>query len=102
MRALLRIAPAAEKFFDEQTEQSEVKAELVVFKQWGGVRELEAGRMLDGRTDDAIPERRLRQVPAHRVRLAMIEEVWKWEAGYEPPVRTAEPLGSMERQPLLF
>jgi protein gp37 len=72
------------------------------FKQWGGVRKAEAGRMLDGRTYDAMPERPSRKVPAHQVRLGMIEEVRKWEPEYEPPGMPSEPVGDVERQPLLF
>jgi hypothetical protein len=71
------------------------------FEQWCGVRKSEAARMLDGRAYDAIPERRLRRVPAHWVGLAMIEEARKWETEYEPRVKAAQPLGSMERRPLL-
>jgi protein gp37 len=33
------------------------------FKQWGGVRKSEAGRMLDGQTYDEFPERRQAPVP---------------------------------------
>ena len=35
------------------------------FKQWGGVRKSEAGRMLDGHTFDAMPERKARKVLPH-------------------------------------
>ncbi len=61
------------------------------FKQWGGVRKSAAGRMLDGRTHDAIPDRPLRRMPAQQVRLAMIAEARKWEAetdtGLREPVK---------------
>jgi protein gp37 len=33
------------------------------FKQWGGVQKAKTGRLLDGRTYDAFPERGKRQVP---------------------------------------
>jgi protein gp37 len=45
------------------------------FKQWGGVRKSEAGRMLDGRTYDDMPIRERNQVPSKAVRIAMIEEI---------------------------
>jgi protein gp37 len=45
------------------------------FKQWGGVRKSEAGRLLDGRTYDEMP-RRTTEIPAsQRVRLEMVEQV---------------------------
>jgi protein gp37 len=43
------------------------------FKQWGGVRKAEAGRMLDGRTYDEMPERITAKVASHRERMAMID-----------------------------
>jgi len=72
------------------------------FKQWGGVRKSEAGRMLDGRTYDQMPERKYRNVPPHGIRQGMLQEVRRWEAAYDLP----EPLGlrplTIERVPLLF
>jgi len=59
------------------------------FKQWGGVRKSEAGRMLDGRTYDAMPDREGRKVPPHRIRLGMLEEVRGWEAAYGVPETAA-------------
>lgn len=51
------------------------------FKQWGGVRKAEAGRMLDGRTYDDMPERAINPVAAKRDRLAMIDQVER-DAGF--------------------
>ncbi len=46
------------------------------FKQWGGTRKAEAGRLLDGRTYDEMPSRQSRQqAPARRVRLALIDNL---------------------------
>jgi protein gp37 len=45
------------------------------FKQWGGVRKSENGRMLEGRTYDEMPARSNRQVASKRARLAMIAEI---------------------------
>ena len=42
------------------------------FKQWGGVRKNEAGRELDGRTHDELPEITTRNVPSLGVRRAAI------------------------------
>jgi protein gp37 len=54
------------------------------FKQWGGVRKSEAGRILDGRTYDAVPDRRLREIPLRRHRQAMIEQARIWAGEFEP------------------
>jgi protein gp37 len=48
------------------------------FKQWGGVRKSEAGRMLDGRTYDDMPDRRVPVPAAKRIRLEMVEQVNTW------------------------
>jgi protein gp37 len=45
------------------------------FKQWGGVRKSEAGRMLDGKTYDGFPNIVHRPVQAAELRQAMIREV---------------------------
>jgi len=67
------------------------------FKQWGGVRKSEAGRMLDGHTFDAMPERKARKVLPHLARLAMSVEVRKWEGEYGAP-----PTSDRALQALLF
>ena len=72
------------------------------FKQWGGVRKSEAGRLLGGRTYDAMPERPVRRVPAHHLRMDMIEEVRRWEGVSEPLALTVISADGVERQPLLF
>ncbi len=48
------------------------------FKQWGGVRKSEAGRMLDGRTYDYMPDRPLVPPLTLRERSALIREVDSW------------------------
>ena len=67
------------------------------FKQWGGVRKSKAGRELDGRTYDAMPERKARTVLPHLARMAMIAKVAKWEAEYG-----AFPASERALQALLF
>jgi len=50
------------------------------FKQWGGVRKAEAGRDLDGQTYDEMPNRQPGGVvPRQRERLALIDDVSRWE-----------------------
>jgi protein gp37 len=44
------------------------------FKQWGGVRKGQAGRALDGRTYDEVPERAATAVVPLRLRLSLVEE----------------------------
>jgi protein gp37 len=48
------------------------------FKQWGGVRKSEAGRMLEGRTYDYMPDRPRVPSLALRERDALIREVESW------------------------
>ncbi len=48
------------------------------FKQWGGVRKSEAGRLLDGRTFDEMPERAMHIMRSKLDRLAMVEDVEGW------------------------
>jgi protein gp37 len=75
--------PMKEEWITSLREQCEAAKVPFFFKQWGGVRKSEAGRMLHGRTYDAMPEREVRKVPVHKLRLGMIEEVHNWEAGYD-------------------
>lgn len=81
--------------------QCEAAGVSFFFKQWGGVRKSEAGRDLDGRTYDAMPERLPREAPVHRARMAMIERVRAWEADNREP-KPEELTGKTGRQPLLF
>ncbi|QEH32751.1 Phage protein Gp37/Gp68 [Aquisphaera giovannonii] len=60
------------------------------FKQWGGVRKSEAGRMLEGVTFDEMPERRSRSVAAHQSRQGMIRDVRQWEAAFRQAVPTGD------------
>ncbi len=45
------------------------------FKQWGGVRKSAAGRQLEGRNYDDMPDRPVGNVAPQKVRLAMIDDV---------------------------
>jgi protein gp37 len=45
------------------------------FKQWGGIRKGEAGRMLDGRTYDEVPKRLQAAVAPLKLRLSLIDEL---------------------------
>lgn len=48
------------------------------FKQWGGVHKSKAGRLLDGRTYDEMPERNCAAPVTQRQRMEMIREVNSW------------------------
>ena len=45
------------------------------FKQWGGVRKSEAGRVLEGRTYDEMPGRNSASPVSQRIRLELVEKV---------------------------
>lgn len=82
-------------------EQCEAANVPFFFKQWGGVRKSVAGRELDGRRYDAMPERLPPDVPTQRARRAMIEQVREWEAIYRVPAAPGQP-GSADLHTLLF
>lgn len=49
------------------------------FKQWGGTRKSKAGREIDGRTYDGIPDRPVDPaIPDKRIRLQLVEDVQSW------------------------
>jgi protein gp37 len=49
------------------------------FKQWGGVRKSEAGRLLEGCTYDEMPCRSEQRAVTQRIRLELIEQVNGWD-----------------------
>lgn len=56
-------------------QQCEEQGVAFFFKQWGGVKKKAAGRVLDGRTFDAMPELAPRPVPSHSSRAKRIEAI---------------------------
>jgi protein gp37 len=61
-------------------DQCDVAGVPFFFKQWGGLKKADAGRELDGKTYDGMPERQVGSNPAPaRIRLTMIEDVKRWE-----------------------
>jgi protein gp37 len=52
------------------------------FKQWGGVRKSEHGRVLDGRTYSEFPDRELVAVPEREERLEMLSETVPMELAF--------------------
>lgn len=91
--------PMKEEWVIRLREQCDAAGVAFFFKQWGGVRKSEAGRELGGRTYDAMPERPLRKIPAHRDRMEKIADVRKWEHECE---RLLNPAREPGQQPLLF
>jgi len=69
------IDPAWVKSIRAQCERAYVP---FFFKQWGGVRKSEAGRLLDGQTYDDMPDRTIHVVRSKSDRLMMINEVEQW------------------------
>jgi protein gp37 len=53
------------------------------FKQWGGIRKSDAGRELDGRSHDAMPQRQHGTIPSQHIRKRMLTEVSLWETAHE-------------------
>lgn len=54
------------------------------FKQWGGVRKHETGRVLDGRTYDEFPEKSREPVPDFSERTRVISLIQKTSGGFVP------------------
>lgn len=53
------------------------------FKQWGGVQKSKAGRVLDGRTFDAIPARMVNPFPDRKERLSQAQAWRRKAAGWQ-------------------
>jgi protein gp37 len=92
--------PMEESWVIRIREQCETAKVPFFFKQWGGVRKSEAGRKLEGRTFDDMPERSVHPIAPHLARMEMIAEVRGWEEEYD--CLSTEPLGEIDRQPQLF
>lgn len=54
-------------------DQCDVAGVHFFFKQWGGVQKSKHGRLLDGRTHDAIPPRSTRPIPSRPDRMRLVE-----------------------------
>jgi protein gp37 len=67
--------PMKEAWVRDWRNQCERAGVRFFFKQWGGVRKSEAGRLLDGRTYDDMPERSTKAVPERSDRLSMLRQV---------------------------
>ncbi len=83
-------------------EQCEAAGVDFFFKQWGGERKSAAGRELQGRTYDAMPDRTRRAVPSQRERMGMIDTVRAWGVPDQPEHARAEAKSSGGLHPRLF
>jgi protein gp37 len=54
------------------------------FKQWGGINKKKAGRVLDGRTHDDMPEHHVDPIPGREARRALAARFTGWEAAITP------------------
>ena len=70
--------PMEEAWVQKIKQQCKAAKVAFFFKQWGGVHKSKTGRLLDGRTYDAMPQRNYAQPVAQRQRTAMIREVSRW------------------------
>jgi protein gp37 len=66
--------PMARDWLISIREQCQAAKVPFFFKQWGGVRKAAAGRQLDGRTYDEVPERVEATIASRQIRLGLIEE----------------------------
>jgi protein gp37 len=74
--------PMKEQWVHDWRDQCTRAGVKFFFKQWGGVRKSEAGRKLDGRTHDDMPERVMNRVATKQDRVAMIHQI-EAEAGIQ-------------------
>lgn len=70
-----RARPMKPEWVRSVRDQCESAGVPFFFKQWGGVRKKEAGRLLDGRTHDGFPEIERAAVPDFRTRSSFIKEM---------------------------
>lgn len=71
--------PMEESWVDSIHNQCEAAAVPFFFKQWGGMRKSARGRLLHGKTFDAMPPLPPATVPPRCRRLQMIAEINAWE-----------------------
>ena len=92
--------PMKEAWVVRLREQCDAAGVPFFFKQWGGVRKSESGRLLDGRTYDDMPARQIRMVPEKSVRNRLIEKVGEIAAEFEG--NRAAAVTNDGHQPALF
>lgn len=79
--------PMKKEWVENIRKQCEEAAVSFFFKQWGGVRKSEAGRSLNGRTYDDMPDVDAAAILDRPNRLKLIAEVEKWVPTVKIPVK---------------
>jgi protein gp37 len=77
--------PMEKQWVDNILKICRAKAVAFFFKQWGGVHKSKAGRLLNGKTHDAMPERTIAQIPPRNQRLISAQLVKEREARWKGP-----------------
>lgn len=77
--------PMQESWVLDIKRQCEAARVPFFFKQWGGVHKSKAGRLLQGRTFDAMPTRESHPAPTAAARKAMVIEVERWISDLKRP-----------------
>ena len=83
-------------------DQCDAAAVPFFFKQCGGIRKSERGRVLNGRTYDAMPQRQARKAPARQDRLGLLEKVRDWQTAWDVANRASPQFAKAEPEQLLF
>jgi hypothetical protein len=69
------------------------------FKQWGGVQKSKRGRMLNGRTFDAMPASSAARLPSLAARRALLTELLPLTARWESAPLVTIPTGNASKVP---
>lgn len=70
--------PMQESWVLDITRQCEAAKVPLFFKQWGGVQNSKAGRLLQGKTVDAMPSTDSHPVPTASARKTMLAKIQRW------------------------
>ena len=84
--------PMERAWVEEIRRKCQAEGVLFFFKQWGGVRKGRHGRLLNGRTHDAMPARGVIAVPSRAARKALACTLEPLTRGWSP-----EPLVQLDR-----
>jgi protein gp37 len=76
--------PMEQEWVERVRELCRAQNVFFFFKQWGGVHKSKAGRLLNGRTYDEMPEQIVALMPSRRVRLASAA-AWNRKAAHWQP-----------------
>ncbi|MGA2421217.1 MAG: phage Gp37/Gp68 family protein [Candidatus Acidiferrum sp.] len=77
--------PMEKRWVDNILKICRAGAVAFFFKQWGGVHKSKTGRLLNGKTHDAMPERTVTQIPPRNQRLISAQFAKEREARWKGP-----------------